>query len=162
MKALSLRQPWAWQVVNAHPFEQKDIENRRWNTKFRGEFLIHAASGMSRVEYREARDWIEDVINHVLVRNPLRVGMPAFEDVRRGGFVGVSRVIGVVPPTDMMLVGLGEPDYMGRNPRWHMREQYGFLLADTRPLPFTPYKGALSFFEVPDEFAWKLLSVASS
>ena len=26
----------------------------------------------------------------------------------------------------------------------------GFVLANARPLPFTPYKGALGFFEVPD------------
>ena len=39
MKCLSLRQPWAWAVVHAG----KSVENRRWNTNFRGEFLIHAA-----------------------------------------------------------------------------------------------------------------------
>lgn len=32
MKGLSLRQPWAWAVVHAG----KTIENRRWNTSFRG------------------------------------------------------------------------------------------------------------------------------
>jgi hypothetical protein len=41
MKALSLRQPWAHMVVHG----PKHIENRRWNTSFRGEFLIHAAKG---------------------------------------------------------------------------------------------------------------------
>src|SRR5437016_10859136 len=38
MKALSVRQPWAWLIVNGH----KDIENRSWQTKFRGKLLIHA------------------------------------------------------------------------------------------------------------------------
>ena len=32
MKALSIRQPWAWAIINAG----KDIENRQWPTKFRG------------------------------------------------------------------------------------------------------------------------------
>jgi hypothetical protein len=32
VKGLSLRQPWAWAVVHAG----KTIENRRWNTSFRG------------------------------------------------------------------------------------------------------------------------------
>lgn len=36
--ALSVRQPWAWAVVNAH----KDVENRSWNTPRRGRLLIHA------------------------------------------------------------------------------------------------------------------------
>ncbi|MCG0445699.1 ASCH domain-containing protein [Pseudomonas aeruginosa] len=53
MKALSIRQPWAWLVANGH----KDIENRDWATSFRGRFLIHAAKSMTRDEYEEARDF---------------------------------------------------------------------------------------------------------
>ncbi|WP_245839042.1 ASCH domain-containing protein [Yersinia kristensenii] len=40
MKALSIRQPWAWLIVNGY----KDIENRTWNTKCRGPVLIHAST----------------------------------------------------------------------------------------------------------------------
>lgn len=39
MKYLTVRQPWAWLLVNGH----KDIENRSWPTKYRGPLLIHAA-----------------------------------------------------------------------------------------------------------------------
>lgn len=39
VKALSLKQPWAELVVSG----KKIIEIRKWNTKFRGEFLIHAS-----------------------------------------------------------------------------------------------------------------------
>ncbi|MEK6760529.1 MAG: ASCH domain-containing protein [Nanoarchaeota archaeon] len=39
MKALSLKQPFAELVVSG----KKTIELRKWNTKFRGEFLIHAS-----------------------------------------------------------------------------------------------------------------------
>lgn len=38
MFALSIRQPWAWLIVNGY----KDIENRSWPTKYRGPVLIHA------------------------------------------------------------------------------------------------------------------------
>jgi hypothetical protein len=38
LKALSIRQPWAWLIVSGH----KDIENRGWNTNFRGRILVHA------------------------------------------------------------------------------------------------------------------------
>jgi ASCH domain len=44
MKAPSIRQRWAWLIVNGH----KDIENRAWPTKFRGRVLIHASKGMTR------------------------------------------------------------------------------------------------------------------
>jgi len=40
MKALSVRQPWAWLIVNAY----KDIENRDWATKLRGRIWIHAST----------------------------------------------------------------------------------------------------------------------
>lgn len=39
MKALSIKQPWAALVVHGI----KDIENRTWSTKRRGEVLIHAS-----------------------------------------------------------------------------------------------------------------------
>jgi hypothetical protein len=39
MKALSLKQPWAEFVADG----KKTVELRKWNTKFRGEFLIHAS-----------------------------------------------------------------------------------------------------------------------
>ncbi len=39
MKALSIKQPYAELIVSG----RKKIELRKWNTKFRGEFLIHAS-----------------------------------------------------------------------------------------------------------------------
>lgn len=39
MKALSLKQPFAELIVSG----KKTIELRKWNTKFRGKFLIHAS-----------------------------------------------------------------------------------------------------------------------
>ena len=39
MKALSLKQPFAELILQG----KKKIELRKWNTRFRGEFLIHAS-----------------------------------------------------------------------------------------------------------------------
>src|SRR5690348_2447825 len=50
MKALSIRQPWAWLILHAG----KDIENRDWSTRFRGQVLIHAAKGMTQNEFADA------------------------------------------------------------------------------------------------------------
>jgi hypothetical protein len=46
MRALSIRQPWAWAILHAG----KDIENRDWKPgnparRFRGSFLIHGRDG---------------------------------------------------------------------------------------------------------------------
>ena len=39
MKALSLVEPWGSLIVFGH----KTTELRKWNTNFRGEFLVHAS-----------------------------------------------------------------------------------------------------------------------
>jgi hypothetical protein len=38
MKALTIRQPWAWLIVAG----LKPVENRKWSTTHRGPLLIHA------------------------------------------------------------------------------------------------------------------------
>jgi sugar diacid utilization regulator len=42
MKCLSLRQPYAELLVS----RKKTIELRKWNTNFRGKFLIHASKNV--------------------------------------------------------------------------------------------------------------------
>lgn len=118
MKALSIRQPWAWLIVNGH----KDIENRSWPTRFRGPVLIHAAKGMTREEYEDARDLAEH----------LGVSLPAPHELERGGIVGEATITGC---NDDNL----SPWFFGK---------FGFELAEAKPLPFQPCKGRLGFFEV--------------
>ena len=44
MKAISLMQPWAWMMTHGLPgIPMKDIENRKWQTRFRGPVLVHAS-----------------------------------------------------------------------------------------------------------------------
>jgi hypothetical protein len=45
LKALSIRQPWAWLIVTG----QKDIENRTCTTRYRGPLLIHAGRAWARI-----------------------------------------------------------------------------------------------------------------
>ena len=54
MKALSLRQPWASLII----YGGKDIENRRWETKYRGPLLIHASKA------RPPANLIEEIEAH--------------------------------------------------------------------------------------------------
>ncbi len=45
IRALSVRQPWAWAIcVGA-----KEIENRTWSSDYRGTIAIHAANSMEAV-----------------------------------------------------------------------------------------------------------------
>jgi hypothetical protein len=40
LKAISIRQPWAWLIVNGY----KDVKNRIWAANLRGRVLIHAGA----------------------------------------------------------------------------------------------------------------------
>lgn len=137
MKALSIRQPWAWLIVNGH----KVIENRTWPTRFRGRALIHASKGMTRAEYDAARQMAEEIDSLII--------FPRFDALARGGIVGAATV------TDCLL------SYKRTSP-WHMQGCYGFVLADARPLPFVPLTGRLGFFDVPPEIAAMATSPAKT
>ena len=82
--ALSIRQPWAWLIVNGY----KDIENRDWPTVFRGRMLIHAGLTMSRSYYDETVAYLYD--EGILDRD---IEIPPFEALERGGLVGWADVV---------------------------------------------------------------------
>lgn len=150
MKTLSLRQPWAELVVSG----AKPIENRRWNTNFRGEFLIHASKGMTKNEYAETWRWVRDR-GFACWRD-----VPPFKDVVRGGIVGIATLSGVLRPGTVDHAAL-LANSTGYDLRWHMAEQYGFVLRDIRRTRFVPYSGALGFFSVPDEIVAQALAGAA-
>lgn len=130
MKAISIRQPWAWCIIHAG----KDIENRDWPTRFRGTVLVHASKGMTRDEYD---DCLETVCLVRQLRGTYGNGaraLPPFEELERGGIVGQVEIVGCVQ-------GCTSPWFFG---------EYGFVLKNAKPLPFRPFKGALGFFDVPD------------
>lgn len=134
MKALSLRQPWAWMVVHGG----KGIENRRWNTRFRGSFLIHAAKGMTREEYEDAVAFAREVDQQIVV--------PPMGELARGGIIGSAVLHDVLEPC------LLDPlFYRPCEHPWHMSGQYGFVLVDVQPLPFRALRGELGFFHVSTE-----------
>lgn len=126
MKALSIRQPWAWLIVNGY----KDIENRTWFTRMRGEILVHASAGMTRAEYEDVEDTL--TLSQFSAK---RIILPSREELQRGGIVGRTTIAGCVNQSD-------SPWFFGPQ---------GFVLRDSKLVPFVPFKGALGFFDVPDE-----------
>lgn len=124
MKAISIRQPWAWLILNA----DKDIENRVWRTRVRGRVLVHAAKGMTRREYEDGEFAFSCVPS-------LLIDMPRFEQLERGGIVGAVDIVDCVQASS-------SPWFEG---------PHGFVLQRPEQLPFMPLKGSLGFFDVPDE-----------
>lgn len=139
MIALSLRQPWAWCVLHLG----KTIENRRWDTKYRGDFLIHASKGMTKDEYYGCMDTCTSVVGSAAIGS-----FPALKALPRGGIVGAAKLVDVIPPCEACASG----SRCGKNHGWHFPQQYGFVLENIRPSPrFVECKGTLGFFKVSDE-----------
>lgn len=136
MKALSIRQPWAWAIVRPdlskkERFEAarknliKDVENRDWKypPSYRGQLLIHASKTFD----REDLFWITDHFPELGTSIP--------EKFRIGGFVGLCRLNDVVTEDDSL---------------WFFGP-LGFKLRMPQPIKFIPFKGQLGLFDVPDE-----------
>ena len=80
LRALSIRQPWAWLVVNGY----KDIENRSWRTNHRGPLLIHASNNRT----------LTTPENLAAIKKKYRVRLP--NDFDFGGIVGMVDVVDCV------------------------------------------------------------------
>jgi hypothetical protein len=116
---LSVRQPWAWLIVNGY----KDVENRTWPTKVRGRILIHASKTMTDDDYRDCCLFImERGISDVLIMKP--------EYLKRGGIIGETTITDCVS---------------SHQSKW-FEGPYGFTLENSKPLPFYQCQGKLGFF----------------
>lgn len=118
MKALSVRQPWAWLIIHAG----KDIENRSWSTSMRGRILVHAAKLMTEDEYDDALDVAAHALGSITVPHP--------DQLQYGGIVGSVDIVGCVHEST-------SPWFFG---------PFGFQLRDPRPLSFTRCRGYPGFF----------------
>jgi len=118
MKALSLKQPWAELIL----LGKKKMEIRKWNTKFRGTFLIHASKNMDKKAIEKF----------------------GFEKLQTGGIVGKADLIDVKKYDN-------EEDF-GKDKNMHLATKnfgnYGFILKNVKRLEFQPLKGKLNFFNV--------------
>lgn len=143
MKAISIRQPWAFAITNLG----KRVENRDRNTSVRGRVLIHAAKGCTSAEYVAARDFM--VARGLAAADGLAClqtsvpgceppVLPPLAEMQRGGFVATAKLVEVLPRA-------------GSTNPWHVTGCYGYVLEDVAPIEFLPYRGELGFFNVPDD-----------
>lgn len=120
MKAIAIKQPWAWLILNAG----KDIENRSWRTNFRGEVLIHASAKST------YDDWLDGIEALRYCRPDLLVDFPSHNMFQTGGIVGSITI---------------EDCVNNDSSKW-FTGPFGWKLCAPSNLPFIPCKGSLSFF----------------
>lgn len=123
MKCLSVSQPYADLIVNG----KKTIELRTWNTKFRGEFLIHAPSKIKNDACKKLG------IDEIKLRTGAIIGKAEIYDVKIYGSISELN-------TDYKKHFASEE---------FLHHKYGFLLRNPKKLRIPiPYKGSLGFFNV--------------
>lgn len=123
--ALSVRQPWAWAIIHAG----KPVENRSEASVRMGgmrpmigrRIAIHAAKGLTREEYDDAREFMAGIGVHC----------PAADALERGGLIGTVHV-------DDIVSDHASPWFFG--PR-------ALALSRPMPVPFVGATGSLGMFE---------------
>ena len=124
MHTLSVRQPWAWLIINGY----KDIENRSFVCHKRGTIALHASTTQTKKEYAAALALIAD--------RGLNITLPPIEELVTGAIVGLVDIVDCVTESD-------SPWFTG---------EYGWVLANPRQGIPQPQKGQQGFFPVDYQF----------
>ena len=125
LRAISIRQPWAWAVVHAG----KNVENRsataprQFKSAVGQRVLIHASS--------HRLSWA-DMAAAVACLKERGVACPSPSNLMYGGVIGSVLVTGIVTR---------------RRSPW-FRGPYVLVFADPRPEPFMPARGQVGLFRV--------------
>ncbi len=139
MKALSIKQPWAWAIINLPEQYRKDIENRTWNTKYRGEFLVHASKDFDALGHERMRWYLKELgyTGHI----------PTKKEFVYGALIGKVEIIDVTQKAVS---------------RW-WEGPFGFKLANAKAF-LSPvfYKGALNLFNIDDTVVKEQLELVSA
>ena len=121
MPALSIRQPWAWLILNGY----KDIENRDFAAHIRGTIAIHASKSNTKKEYESALATI--------AKHKLKIQLPPIEELPVGGLVGTVEIV----------------DCLESSPSpWWIEGNYAFTLKNAVKGDFVPLSGQQGFFTV--------------
>lgn len=83
MKALVIKQPWAWAIMQGI----KTVENRSWLTKYRGPLVVIAGASKDRLTI--GREFTE------------RLGIVVPADLPRGCILGVVNLDSIVLPSEV-------------------------------------------------------------
>ena len=127
MKCLSICQPFAELIVQG----KKTIELRKWNTKFRGEFLVHAAK-------------------NILEEDCKRMKISP-KTVTTGAIIGKVNLVDVKKYNSNKELKADKKKHHSISD--NTKNKYGFILENPKKLRVPiEYLGKLNFFEFhPDE-----------
>jgi len=125
MKCLSVCQPFAELIVQG----KKTIELRKWNTKFRGEFLVHAPQKIRLDDCKRLKMKPEMTV---------------------GAIIGKVELIDVKEYENAVQIKIDSKKHLASNDG--SSSKYGFILQNPKQLRIPiPCSGKLNFFEFRPE-----------
>ena len=127
MKCLSICQPFAELIVQG----KKTIELRKWNTKFRGEFLVHAAKNVLTEDCKRLEISPEEIVTGAIIGKVNLVDVKKYESDKE----------------------LNKDKKKHHSVSDNTKNKYGFILENPKKLRVPiEHMGKLNFFEFhPDE-----------
>jgi hypothetical protein len=127
MKSLSLKQPFA----DLLSFGEKTIELRKWNTKFRGKFLIHASKNIDNEACKRLHIDIDKLI--------------------KGAIIGSASLYNVKEYKSQEEFNKDKQKHFSIISKYFDGYKYGFLIKDAKIFKKSiPYSGKLGFFNVDE------------
>ena len=127
MKCLSLKQPFADLLA----LGEKTIELRKWNTEFRGKFLVHASKNMD-------------------IETCGRLDID-IDKLTKGAIIGFAFLYDVKEYKNQEEFDMDKQKHFSIISKYFEGYKYGFLVKDARMFKESiPYSGKLRFFEVDD------------
>jgi hypothetical protein len=131
MKALTVKQPWPYAIFHLG----KPIENRDWDTRFRGDIAIHTSKKVSKADFALSCAAIAHIVGEV-------DSVPPQNELPHGYIVGMVEIVDCISTSD-------SPWFFG---------DYGFVLANPVLLPEPiPASGALGLWDVPERIEAEIL-----
>ena len=156
MKALSIKQPWAWLIVNGF----KDVENRTWRTKYRGPLLIHASKAKDEHFCKLLDDFSMGSVALTDFLSPtdphlkrLAQEWPGSKALPTGGIVGRATLAQCLQKSnmeaDLQAMETAPVPYVAFHHSPWFDGRFGFVLIDRAPLDFWATAGKLGIFDIP-------------
>ena len=127
-RALSIRQPWCWLILDGH----KTIEVRHWATPFRGYFALHA----SKIFDEDGFEYLKSLMS-----------IPAREEYPKGVICGYAYLFEVKDFSDRDVFTLLKDRHLN-NPDWWHPSMHGFVLQEITLIPHIVSKGKLGLYKL--------------
>ncbi len=108
MKALSIRQPWAWLICAGY----KNIENRNWRTNFRGRIYVHVSKTTAELRDPRVKQFVVNALGDQARTNEIETYISDALKFSYGAIIGEVNIVDCVTTSD-------SPWFVGR---------YGFVL----------------------------------